>query len=196
MPARKTCCGCGYLVSQCVCPWVPSLTTSVQVVVLQDPKEAEHAKNTVNLLKLALPSVRCLNANDGNSIATFIQSIDAQNWRLIFPTQESQAVEKQSASVMSTINGVILLDATWRKAKKCYWTHESLQSLQAWNFASPPESEYAIRKSPDTNALSTLEACAYIVEQVTGDDMQALRNFMTSAQAWQWRHQPLHHRQK
>ena len=194
MTARQKCDQCGFLLSQCVCPWRPTLTTPLKLVILQDPKEAGHAKNTVTLLKLALAQIICINAFDDAAIDEFLDGIDPERWRLIFPAANSVAVETQNASQLATIEGVILIDATWRKAKKCYLSHQRLQTLTAWNFASAPMSDYSIRKSPDTKALSTLEACAYIVEQVTAQDMQVLREFMLSAQDWQWRHQPSTHR--
>lgn len=186
---RKTCSGCGFLQRQCVCAWIPKLDTSLKIIVVQDPKEAKHAKNTVALLRLALPSVKCISVSQIDDLATLTPS----QWRLVFPSETADLLEQLDTQQKADIEGVILLDATWRKAKKWMFTEQSLQGFSCVSFAQAPAGAYAIRKAPNDRALSTLEACAYCIEQLRGTDMQPLRGFMQEAQAWQWRQQPAEH---
>ncbi|WP_353668966.1 tRNA-uridine aminocarboxypropyltransferase [Marinomonas sp. THO17] len=187
---RQSCDKCGFLQSQCVCPWLVQLNTDLKILVVQDPKEAKHAKNTVALLRLALPNVKCISVTQIASLSDLM----ASRWRLVFPSQSAHWIETLGAEEKSNIEGVILLDATWRKAKKWLFTEKVLQHFTCISFAQPPQSNYAIRKAPSEQALSTLEACSYCIEQLRGDDMQPLRNFMQEAQTWQWRQQPAEHK--
>ncbi len=186
---RPHCEACGFLQSQCVCAWVPVLTSRLKILVVQDRKEASHAKNTVSLLRLALPSVECLDSADVSPLSR----LDVDSWRVLFPGQESMPIESLSADQKRQIEGVILIDATWRKAKKLLLSEPLLQGFKMLSFNRPPVGAYAIRKSPNDQALSTLEACAYCIEQICSEDMQGLRDFMQQAHAWQWRRQPKQH---
>ncbi|MEP0073339.1 MAG: tRNA-uridine aminocarboxypropyltransferase [Marinomonas sp.] len=191
---RARCNGCRFLVEQCVCQWIPKLETTLKVLVIQDPKEAKHAKNTVALLRLGLSSVECISIDDRNLLEASLSELEASKWRLVFPCDDAVAVESVGRDDLAQIEGVILLDATWRKAKKMYLTEPLLRRFRAITFLQPPEGRYAIRKSPNDLSVSTLEACAYIVEQMTEVNMQPLRDFMAVAQDWQWRKQPTEHR--
>lgn len=167
----------------------------MRIVILQDPKEAKHAKNTVTLLQLALSSsVECVSINDQSALASVLQDKDVTKWRLVFPSISAMPVESLCNQESASIEGLILLDATWRKAKKLYFTEPLLQAFQAVSFSQPPTGQYAIRKAPKEGALSTLEACAYAIETIAKEDMQPLRDFMVAAQTWQWRQQPKNHR--
>ncbi|ETI62482.1 tRNA-uridine aminocarboxypropyltransferase [Marinomonas profundimaris] len=192
--SRAVCANCGFLLTQCVCEWIPALSTRLKILIVQDPKEATHAKNTVPLLCLGLASVTCVSTNDVDALQLLLIQKDAAKWRLVFPSDDAMPVEAITASEASCIEGLILLDATWRKAKKMYLTEPLLHRFDAVCFSRPPSGQYSIRKSPSDVSLSTLEACAYSIEQVSGENMQPLRAFMVAAQAWQWRRQPLSHR--
>ncbi|RBP84182.1 DTW domain-containing protein [Marinomonas rhizomae] len=191
---RTRCDNCLFLANQCVCQWVPKLATRLKILILQDLKEARHAKNTVSLLSLGLPSVECISTGNQSAMISVLRQKDPVKWRLVFPTDRAVPIEVMSAETASEIEGVILLDATWRKAKKLYFSEPLLRIFDAVSFSHPPVGQYSIRKSPNVESLSTLEACAYTIEQVTGENMQPLREFMLAAQEWQWRKQPLSHR--
>jgi len=191
---RACCCDCGFLVAQCVCEWIPRLSTRLNILILQDPKEAKHAKNTVSLLCLGLTSVECISTANVDVLRRIILQKDPAKWRLVFPCEKAVAIESIEAEDASKVEGLILLDATWRKAKKMYLTEPLLHTFGAVCFSQPPMGQYRIRKSPSNLSLSTLEACAYSIEQMTGENMHPLREFMVAAQEWQWRKQPLHHR--
>lgn len=190
---RPVCEQCGFLLQQCVCQWIPTLVTGLKVIVIQDPKEAKHAKNTVTLLRLALPAVECLSC-DTVDLEKKLSALPLERWRLVFPNERSSPIEQIARREAEAIEGVILIDATWRKAKRLFLSTPLFHNMASIHFVNPPQGEYSIRKSPSLLALSTLEACGYTLEQLTGHDMQPLRDFMVSAQAYQWRQQPKAHK--
>ena len=192
---KRACCDhCHFLVEQCVCQWIPELAANLEILILQDSKEAKHAKNTLPLLCLGLPKVRCVSTQDQVALQKVLSQLDTSEWYLIFPCDDAIAIESVANSPVSHIKGIILLDATWRKAKKMYWIEPLLHAFTAVRFTQPPAGKYVIRKSPNAESLSTLEACAYAIEQISGGNMQPLREFMIKAQEWQWRLQPSGHR--
>ncbi|MBU1295905.1 MAG: DTW domain-containing protein [Gammaproteobacteria bacterium] len=191
---RARCDNCHFLTEQCVCHWIPVLSTRLKILILQDPKEAQHAKNTVSLLSLGLSSVECISIANHDVLASALRQKDPAKWRLVFPSDSAVAIESIDADSTAEVEGLILIDATWRKAKKFYFIEPLLYAFKAVCFSQAPVGQYSIRKSPGIESLSTLEACAYAIEQVTGENMQPLREFMVVAQEWQWRKQPLSHR--
>lgn len=193
-PKRERCGNCHFLLTQCVCAFLPSVVTvAKQILVIQDPKEARHAKNTVALLTLVLPQVECV-AMTAPDLTQRIQKLTAENWRLIYPSAQSVSVEQVSESEKQEIRGIVLIDATWRKAKRFYLMHPELQQMQSLTFEQAPNEQYAIRKSPRSAYLSTLEACCYAIEQLTQQPMQPVRDFMYESLRWQWRFQPNEHK--
>ena len=188
--ARPLCHQCGFLQTQCVCQWVPRLTSSLRVLVLQHPKESTHAKNTVKLLALALPEIQLAVIETQAQLLLALADKPKSRWRLVFPTQTSVAIEAVEGEERPDIDGIILIDATWRKALAMYLTYPVLGEYLALHFASPPKGNYYIRKSPSEHTLSTLEACAYSVECLTGQTMAPLRDFFQQAQQWLWRYRP------
>lgn len=191
---RQKCPKCAFLLGQCVCEWLPCLTTVLEIIVLQDDTEAKNAKNTVPLLRLALSHVKCISMKDASGVRNTLDGLDKESWYLVFPCDKSSSIESIRENELDQVRGIILLDATWRKAKKMYMTEPCLQLFRAVEFAAAPASNYIIRKSPDAQALSTLEACAYAIEKIAGEDMGDLRAFMAKAQSWQWRMQPSEHK--
>ncbi|WP_239223667.1 DTW domain-containing protein, partial [Comamonas aquatica] len=58
MPPRPLCPACLRPAAACLCGCVQPVASAVQVLVLQHPQEAGHAKNTARLLHLCLPGSR------------------------------------------------------------------------------------------------------------------------------------------
>ncbi len=67
---RLMCEHCGYPQITCLCPWVKPIDAPINIVILQHPTEAKHAKNTVRLLALGLNNVRAL---QGETAADFTE---------------------------------------------------------------------------------------------------------------------------
>ncbi|MGB3600114.1 MAG: tRNA-uridine aminocarboxypropyltransferase [Marinomonas sp.] len=192
---RQTCNRCHFLTAQCVCHLLPApQQVGLRIIVLQDPKEAKHAKNTVALLTLVLPQVECIGMDDVR-LPERLQALDLTKWRVLYPAEQAQPIEALTSDVAATIEGIILIDATWRKAKRFYLSQPFLHSIPSVHFASPPAPNYEIRKSPNACALSTLEACCYAVEKIAAEEMQPIRDFMVASIKWQWRRQPSEHKQ-
>jgi DTW domain-containing protein YfiP len=62
-----------------------------------------------------------------------------------------------------------VLDATWRKSRKMLHLNPPLAALPRLALSDMPASSYRIRKAHAPDQLSSLEAGAYALGQVTGD---------------------------
>jgi DTW domain-containing protein YfiP len=122
----------------------------IEVLILQHPLEATHAKNTARLLHLSLSHSRILvgEAFDETDLA---------------PVPDATQL-KDPAHLR-----LVVLDGTWRKSRKILHTSPWLQSLPRWSLKDVPPSSYLIRKAHKPGQLSTLEATCSALGQLEGD---------------------------
>lgn len=193
--SRTYCSSCRYPLSTCLCPWIKPIDSPLNIIILQHPLEAKHAKNTVKLLTLGLSNVIVY---DGESEQDFVDlsqscSVDPEEYAVCFPSEQSVSFESQSSSVKNQmrqggVTSVIYIDASWRKALKMWHLNPWLHELPCWHFETPPENQYSIRKSSKENSLSTLEAVAYTLTTLCNVDCNNLLSLLDARQK-----QFLHH---
>ncbi len=182
---------CQYLMQNCVCALLPSnIDTDLEIIIFQSPNEAMHPKNSVKLLKLALPSIKVVPVISVNDILNALENLDLSKWCLIYPSDQAEPIEKMSLKERNAIEGVILIDATWRKAFALYHSYQDFLTVPTKSFLTPPKGEYSIRKTSKENALSTFEACVYTLESIERVDLSKVKTFFMQAQQWQWRKAP------
>ncbi|MBU3003438.1 tRNA-uridine aminocarboxypropyltransferase [Paraglaciecola arctica] len=175
---RLICADCGYPQATCLCPWVKPIDSPMNIVILQHPSEAKHAKNTVRLLALGLSNVKIL---QGETAADFSELAEVvlrsqQHYHLCYPHAKSIAIETFNTQIQPIEFGhtLILIDASWRKALKMWHLNPWLHSLNSWHFANPPKNQYQIRHTTQKNSLSTLESVSYVLELIHDLDCSPL----------------------
>ncbi len=192
---RCVCKTCSYPTIQCICDLVPSLSGSVKVWILQDKKESRHAKNTARLFILGYKPAQIVQVDDPEQWHTFLQSVTTKNTVLLYPDDKAKPLEILATDESSDYSNIVLLDGTWRKAKKMLYTHDVLASFPMVSFTMPPKSHYVIRKSPSENALSTFEAATYALDLLSTEfDSQAMTSFFAAVVERQWAQQPQQHK--
>ncbi|OUR64421.1 hypothetical protein A9Q77_12135 [Marinomonas sp. 42_23_T18] len=188
--AREYCGECHYLKKQCVCGLIPHLAQPLKIVIFQHPKEALHPKNTIKLLQLVWPDVKVIILpEDDLQNADYFKGLN-DNWYLLYPGDTSLALETLSDPVKGRIEGLVLIDATWRKAYKLLNLYPCLQAMPRVCLGTIPEQLYDIRKAPSLEALSSLEALAHASRIISSQDTKPLLDFMVKAQALLWQQRP------
>ena len=179
--------------SVCLCHAVHPMKVEPQLIILQHPKEVDHAKNSARLVQLAVPQARVL---IGESPEDFLPHLadcleHPDHVAVFYPSPSSKPMESHLADFRRhNYKHLIFVDATWRKAFKLWQLNPWLQALTCWCFAAPPPSRYQIRKAKVENSLSTLEAVAYALEQGFGVDPSGFFNLFDAMQQTQLRHRP------
>jgi DTW domain-containing protein YfiP len=168
---RQVCKKCSYPQSTCLCVWVSPITAPLNIIILQHPKEAKHAKNTVKLLTLGLEHVSVLLGETPQDWAELAEKVSSepQNYCLVYPHEQSISIETVSSPAQKSQHfpakhNVIFIDASWRKALKIWHLNPWLQQCASWHFSTPPENQYHIRRTTQENSLSTLESVVYVLE--------------------------------
>ena len=156
-----------------MCPWVACVAPTTEVLILQHPLEAHHAKNTARLLLLCLSGSRLLvgEAFDATALQTALQG-PACNV-LLYPQAEQPPALMRAwqpdQQLPHTPVRLVVLDATWRKSRKMLHLNPLLQGLPRLSLEVPQASRYLIRKAHKPGQLSTLEATCAALTQLEGD---------------------------
>lgn len=187
---RAKCINCGYPQLTCLCAWIKVINSPVKIVILQHPKEANHAKNTVKLLQLGLTNLEIIQGENASDFKVFANTVSAcpEKYVLCYPHSESKAIETlkleaEFAPTLVELETLILIDASWRKALKMWHLNPWLQKLNSWHFAAPPQNKYTIRHTKQRNSLSTLESVAYLLNLTYALDCGALLGLFEQMQA-------------
>lgn len=186
---RQICETCGYPQSTCLCAWINPISSPINIIILQHPKEAKHAKNTVKLLALGVKNITVLQGEKPEDWEELAQKItnQPQNYCLFYPHEQSNSVESISSPELKAkyfpVNcNVIFIDASWRKALKIWHLNPWLHSLNSWHFANPPSNQYKIRHTTQEKSLSTLESVAYVLQLTHGVDCTSLHTLFLKMQ--------------
>jgi DTW domain-containing protein YfiP len=186
---RQICLTCGYPQNTCLCAWINPITSPLNIIILQHPKETKHAKNTVKLLTLGLKNITVLQGDMPEDWAELAQKvyIQPQNYCLFYPHEQSNSVEsiystEQKERYFPENRNVIFIDASWRKALKIWHLNPWLQECNSWHFANPPDNQYHIRRTTQKSSLSTLESVAYVLEHTHNINCTGLHNLFSMMQ--------------
>lgn len=160
--SRSFCKECDFLKSRCLCDTLRSISNGTHIIVLQHPSESKHPLNTVRIMKKSFKEMTIMVGEDfTNDLSLNTLLCDPKNeCVLLYPKEDSQVLsqENETTSKNKRPTHLILIDGTWRKAKKIFLTSKNLHALPSFRLNPKDESEYRIRKAPNENALSTLEA--------------------------------------
>jgi len=191
MTGRKICAACQYPAVVCVCSVITQIAVDVEIIILQHPSEKNRAKNTARLVSLVVPDAKVV---VGESAADFEQIkqrlIDRESAgarvAVLFPSPESTILSENVESASNIIQTLILIDGTWRKAKKMWQLNPWLWTLVVFRLEAGSKSRYRIRKGSQAGGLSTLDAVALTLEIVEGADTEPLyKAFEAMQYKWQ-----------
>ncbi|RHW21950.1 tRNA-uridine aminocarboxypropyltransferase [Pseudomonas jilinensis] len=155
---RPRCQRCQRPLDHCLCPWIPDLESRTRVLIIQHPSERQHALNTARLLALGLRQCQLLVVERLDEQPEWQAWLRDSNWRteLLFPGPD---VPLLSAAVEdSRPRQLVLLDGTWRKARKLLYLNPLLQELPRVALPVAGKSRYRLRKAPSAESLATIEA--------------------------------------
>ena len=163
--ARDLCHSCHYPLQTCVCDAISKVSHQTKIIVLQHPSEVKNAKNTVRLLTLMSDNIECIVGEteaDFTEVKTRILA-QQEHTALLFPAPESIDLQDKTAARFTQL---VVLDGTWKKAKKILLLNPWLASLTHVSFAQNLPTQYQIRSSKVAGGLSTIEAVAYALNNI------------------------------
>lgn len=177
--SRAFCPDCDFLKSRCLCATLKMIPNNLHLIVLQHPSESKHPLNTVRIMKKSFKEMTVLVGEDfSNDLKLNTLLCDPNNeCALLYPGEKADVLNSDSKD--KALTHLLMIDGTWRKAKKIYLLSKNLQTLPALKLTPEDKSDYRIRKSPAENALSTLEASVEALKYLepTLDTSSAITSF-------------------
>ena len=170
---RAECYRCMRPQAQCLCADVVPVATATRVVVLQHPRESRHPFGTARLLRLWMPQARIEVAHGGFDEVLRHEVEVPEDAAVLYPHPEAvDLAELPHAQMPSTL---VLLDGTWAHARRLYKDNPWIQRLRHVRIAPPRPSNYRIRKEPQADFVSTVEALVYALSILEPDNREPRR---------------------
>ncbi len=171
----RYCTRCTRALKACLCEYIVPLENRTPLYILQHPYEVAHPKGTAALLAASLQQAEIRVGEDfsGDRWLNDLLADPSLRCYLLWPDEESISPAElrdkmASVSLGATAVAFILLDGTWRKAFRMLQSNPALARLPRIGLGAIA-GQYAIRKKPFPDALSTIEAGYHLLSQWEGE---------------------------
>lgn len=151
----------------CVCDRIVTYDTQRRVVILQHPQEKDALLGSAQILTASLPKAKIVVGLSWRNFAHALgeEDVDPRRWAVLFPDKEAtgdQVRGRRGVSVEpSALEGIVVIDGTWSKAKTLWWRNAWLLKLNRMNLEPKKPSIYGrLRAEPKGEYVSTLESVA------------------------------------
>jgi len=156
------------------------------VLILQHPQEKKSALATAAVTRAALKRAALVVGLSWPNLAGALgRSADPKRWAVLYlgstrpaalgREREVVALDRRGApaadqaAILQALDGVVVLDGTWKEAKTLWWRNPWLLKLHRLVLNPQRPSRYGrLRREPRREALSTLEAVALILKHLDG----------------------------
>lgn len=151
----------------CVCDRIVSHDTTLRVLILQHPQEKDALLGSAQILVASLPKAQLVVGLSWRNLAHALgdEKADVRRWAVLFPDNEAPAdqVTARAGQALepATLQGVVVLDGTWSKAKTLWWRNPWLNKMNRMTLKPSKPSIYGkLRAEPRREYVSTLESVA------------------------------------
>jgi DTW domain-containing protein len=156
------------------------------VLILQHPQEKKESLATAALTRAMLSRAELVVGLSWPNLSRALgRSVDPKHWAVLYlgsarpasrgDQREILAVDHRGepaadqAAMLHGVDGVVVLDGTWKEAKTLWWRNPWLLKLRRLVLNPRHKSRYGrIRREPRREALSTLEAVALLLKHLDG----------------------------
>jgi DTW domain-containing protein len=147
-----------------VCDRIVSYPTERRVLILQHPQEQDAVLGSAQILAASLPKAKIVIGLSWPNFAKALgeEGADPRRWAVLFPDREAQGEQvsgRAGISSPSALEGIVVLDGTWSKAKTLWWRNPWLNKLNRLTLKPKQPSIYGnLRAEPRREYVSTLES--------------------------------------
>ena len=156
------------------------------VLILQHPQEKREALATAGVTRALLSCAELVVGLSWPNLSRALgRSVDPKRWAVLYlgsarpsasgDQREILALDRRGepaadqGAMLRGLNGVVVLDGTWKEAKTLWWRNPWLLKLRRLVLNPQHKSRYGrIRHEPRREALSTLEAVALLLKHLDG----------------------------
>ncbi len=154
--ARGFCYACFKAEPFCLCDSIVPVDNKTRIVIVQHKCERCHPIGTARIATLALRNTE-LRIVWPDKVNTFtFEPQDLESTGLLYPGPG--ATDLAAVPADQRPRELVLLDGTWGDVKKLYKDNPWLEQLPQYNLTPTVPSRYRLRKEPDDQSISTIEA--------------------------------------
>jgi DTW domain-containing protein YfiP len=140
----------------CFCGSIPRIDNRTEVLIVQHRREQFHAFNTARIVRRALRRCRWI-ADHTPRLGQLLEATPlSPRAALLYPSPEAERLAE--IPVAEFPDQLVILDGTWNHAKTLVRDLPCLASLRRVRLAPSSPSRYRIRREPNQQSLSSLEA--------------------------------------
>lgn len=151
---RERCYQCFRPVSLCFCEAIPQVDNRTDILILQHVGERRHPFNTARIVQKALRHCHLI---AGHNQRLGMQDLPIQaNAGLLYPRANAPLLTE--LPVAERPRQLVIIDGTWHQAKTIVRDVPQLRDLPCYRLTPSSPGQYRIRREPDAQSLSTLEA--------------------------------------
>jgi DTW domain-containing protein YfiP len=150
-----------------VCDRIVSYPTERRVLILQHPQEQDAVLGSAQILTASLPKAKVVIGLSWRNLGAALgeENVDPKRWAVLFPDRDAQPGQVTgrggAALEPSALDGIVVLDGTWSKAKTLWWRNPWLTKLPRMTLKPAQPSIYGrLRAEPRREFVSTLESVA------------------------------------
>ncbi len=148
---------------RCYCDSVPSVDNQTDVLILQHRREREHPFNTARIVKMALSRCRLMVDHTPELARQFAATPLSPQAAVLYPGDDVPLIGELPTDQRP--DQLVVLDGTWHHTKTLMRDIPGLSSLPRVRLSPPQPGQYRIRREPNDQALSTLEAIVAALQQ-------------------------------
>lgn len=138
----------------CFCEAIPRIDNRTNVLILQHMRERSHPFNTARIVRNSLS--RCQLIADYNDRLGNRPLPIQPDAGLLFPSDDAAPLDALTPSELPS--QLVIVDGTWSQAQTIVRDVPQLQRLPRFRLSPSSPGRYRIRREPDDQSLSTLEA--------------------------------------
>ncbi|MRR14863.1 MAG: DTW domain-containing protein [Deltaproteobacteria bacterium] len=154
---------CGLRREICICAILPTVPTRTEFVILRHIAESRRPSNTGRFVLLALPNSRMIACGGGDRIGLSLPDdewLRAPGTCLLWPDGPGSKLIRPER--------IVVLDATWRQARRLFARTPALSTLPRLVLPAPAHARDRLREQHRPDGMSTLEAVAAAVAEIEG----------------------------
>lgn len=151
----------------CVCDRITTHPTVRRVLILQHPQEQDALLGSAQILVASLPKAKLVVGLSWKNLAHALgeDEVDLHKWAVLFPDREAagEGVRTRRGGEVeaSSLEGIVVIDGTWSKAKTLWWRNPWLSKMNRMSLKPAKPSIYGkLRAEPQREYVSTLESVA------------------------------------
>jgi DTW domain-containing protein YfiP len=147
---------------------VTPLATRTRVILLQHPRERHVAIGTAHMARICLQGAELYRGVEwaGSQALARAHADPTRPPVLLYPG--AGALDLAHAAPPGPVT-LVVVDGTWKQARHVIERNPALLALPRYTFTPAAPSEYRIRREPDADYVSTIEALAHVLGVLEGD---------------------------